>query len=126
MANAVVTKVGREKMLKARAGDISLPKITKMAFGSGGVGSGGAVIEPTTEQTSLNNELMRKAVDGHAYMSDTVCRYTCTLLPEELAGKSISELGLVDEEEDIIAIKNFSAKGKDSDLEMTFNIDDSF
>ena len=31
-----------------------------------------------------------------------------------------------DEEGDLIAIKNFSAKGKDDDLEMTFNIDDTF
>lgn len=126
MADAVVTKAARRKMLKARAGDAVLPKIVGMAFGDGGIGSGGAVIEPTLEQDTLNNELYRKVVDGHSYLSDTKCRYTCTLDPPELAGKSISELALYDEDGDLVAIKNFTAKGKDGDLEMTFNVDDVF
>lgn len=125
MADAVVTKTARTKMLKARSGDIALPKIIGMAFGSGGVSSGGTVIEPSVDQVSLNNELLRKSVSGHEYLSDTVCRYTCTLEPSELAGKNISELGLYDADGDLIAIKTFTAKGKDDDLEMTFQIDDS-
>lgn len=126
MADAVVTKAGRQKMLKARAGDIVLPKIVGMAFGSGGVSSEGFVIEPSPEQTALHNELMRMEVDSHSYLSDTTCRYTCTLQSAELAGENISELGLYDEDDDLVAIKNFSAKGKDADVEMTFNVDDIF
>jgi phage-related tail fiber protein len=124
--DAVVTKKARNKMLKARAGDQALPKIVGMAFGDGGIEESGGIITPSIEQTALNNELLRKEVSGHEYLSDTVCRYSCTLEANELAGKSISEIALYDEEGDLIAIKNFSAKGKDDDLEMTFNIDDTF
>lgn len=124
--DAVVTKKARNKMLKARAGDQALPKIVGMALGDGGIEESGGIITPSIEQTALNNELLRKEVSGHEYLSDTVCRYSCTLEANELAGKSISEIALYDEEGDLIAIKNFSAKGKDDDLEMTFNIDDTF
>ena len=126
MAEAVVTKTARIKMLKARAGEITLPAISGMAFGNGGVDSEGNVINPSTEQTELNSELLRKPVDGHKFISETSCRYPCTLAPEELAGESISEIGLYDTDGDLIAVKNFSPKGKDDDLEMTFNIDDTF
>jgi len=126
MANAVVTTIARQKMLQARAGDITLPKIVGMAFGDGGVTSGGVVIEPTVNQESLNNELLRKAVSGHTFPSTTVCRYTCKLEASELPGENISELALYDEDGDFVAIKNFTSKGKDSDLEMTFSVDDLF
>jgi hypothetical protein len=43
----------------------------------------------------------------------------------ELAGYKISELALYDEDGDLVAIKNCLPKGKDDDLEMTFQIDDS-
>ena len=97
-----------------------------MAFGDGGVDGDGSIIVPSVDQTELHNELLRKEVSGHEYLNDTVCRYSCTLEASELAGKSISELALYDEDGDLIAIKNFSGKGKDDDLEMTFNIDDIF
>lgn len=124
--DAVVTKKARNKMLKARAGDLVLPKITGMAFGDGGIDGDGSIIVPSVEQTELHNELLRKEVSDHEYLNDTVCRYSCTLEASELAGKSISELALYDADGDLIAIKNFSGKGKDDDLEMTFNIDDTF
>ena len=57
MAEAVVTKAYRIKMLKARAGDLELPPITQMAFGKGGVDLDGTVKTPTTEQTALNDQL---------------------------------------------------------------------
>lgn len=126
MADAIVTKKARIKMLKARAGDETLPKISKMAFGSGGISPEGAVIEPDPDQEALKSQLLQKDIDSHSYITDTQCRYVCTLSADELAGQSISEIALVDAEGDLVAIKNFSAKGKDDDLEMTFNVDDIF
>lgn len=126
MAEAVITKIAKIKMLKARAGDKPLAKIVGMAFGSGGVGSGGEIIKPKSEQNALNNELLRKEIRNHAYIGDTACRYTCVLEANELAGKNISEIALYDSDGDIVAIKNFATKGKDADIEMTFNIDDVF
>lgn len=126
MADAIVTVTARSKMMKARAGAISLPPIVGMAFGSGGVDSSGEVIPLDTDQTTLVSELYRKEIDKYTFLSDTSCRYTCTLEASELGGEYISEIGLYDEEGDLVAIKNFTKKGKDSDLEMTFNIDDTF
>ncbi len=124
--NVVITVAGRQKLVKARAGAITLPKIVGMAFGDGGVNAGGQVITPSTNQTALNHQLLRKPVDGYTFPTATSCRYTCTLDESELAGEAISELGLYDQDGDIVCIKNMTAKGKDDDIEMAFEVDDIF
>lgn len=124
--NTIITKAARKKMVQARAGVISLPAIKGMAFGNGGVDSSGIVIPPAETQEALANELYRKDVDGYSFLSDTTCRYECTLLESELAGEDISEVGLYDADGDIVCIKTFKKKGKDTDLEMTFSLDDIF
>lgn len=48
----------------------------------------------------------------------------CVLI--ELAGEEISEVGLYDEDDDIVCIKNFTRKGKDDDVEQTYVLDDIF
>lgn len=126
MANTVVTMAARRKMVQARAGEIVLPEIVGFAFGDGGVDSGGNVLPVLDTQEVLKNELYRKLVDNHTFIGETTCRYECTLTESELAGESISEIALYDTEGDLVAIKNFKAKGKDGDLEMTFQIDDIF
>ena len=126
MAEAVVTLVAKKKMMKARAGAIALPKIVGMAFGNGGTDASGNVITPVETQTALNSELLRKEIDGYEFLSDTKCRYNCTLGSADLVGKYVSELALYDEDGDILAIKNFLQKGKDSDIEMTMMFDDEF
>ncbi len=124
--NVIITKKARENMVKARAGALDLPKIAGMAFGNGGVDADGSVITPQGDQAELVNELYRKEINGFEFVEDTTCRYTCTLTEPELAGEDISEVGLYDENGDIACIKNFKAKGKDGDMEMTFTLDDVF
>lgn len=124
--NVVITKKAREKLVKARAGTIELPKITGMAFGNGGVDEEGNVLPPSEDQTVLKNELSRKEIDGYSFPADTTCRYTCTLAENELAGEEISEIGLYDSEGDIVCIKTFMRKGKDDDVEQTYTLDDIF
>lgn len=126
MAEAIVTRIGRKKMVQARAGYRELPPIVGMAFGNGGVDESGEVIIPMEDQTELNSELLRKRIDSYGFLDDVTCRYTCTLTESELAGEVISELALYDGEDDLVVIKNFTGKGKDDDLEMTFNVDDMF
>lgn len=124
--NVVITKNARMKLVKARAGAITLPKVVGMAFGNGGVDADGAVIEPPDTQTALAGELLRKPVDGYSFPEDCICRYECTLRENELAGEEISEIGLYDEDGDIVCIKNFTRKGKDDDVEQTYVLDDIF
>lgn len=124
--NVIITKKAREKLVKARAGAIQLPKIVGMAFGDGGEDENGTVIPPLEEQAELTNELFRKVIDGYSFLEDTTCRYECTLAENELAGEKISEIGLYDEDDDIVCIKTFMSKGKDDDIEQTYVLDDRF
>ena len=124
--NAIITKKRRENLVKASAGAITLPKIVGMAFGNGGVDESGTVISPTESQSELTSEIFRKEIDRYLFPTATTCRYECTLTENELAGDDISEIGLYDENGDIVCIKAFKKKGKDSDLEMTFTLDDVF
>lgn len=126
MAEAVVTLDAKIKMMKARAGEITLPKITGMAFGNGGADSYGNALVPKETQTALNNELLRKDIESHEFLSERKCRYVCSLRDSELEGHSISEIALIDADGDLVAIKNFPPKQKDADLEMTIQIDDEF
>ncbi len=126
MSEAVVTLAARKKIVRARAGEITLPKIVGFAFGDGGVDASGNPIMPTSEQAVLGHELLRKGIDGYIMLSDTQCRYECTLSTGELADEDISEIAVYDEDGDLIAIKTFRPKGKDGDMEMLFQIDDIF
>ncbi len=126
--NVVITKIARMKLVKARAGEITLPKIVGMAFGNGGVEADGTIIPPTDDQSALYNELYRKKIDGYSFPdeAEAVCRYECTLAENELVDTEISEIGLYDENGDIVCIKTFKRKGKDSDVEQTYILDDIF
>ena len=106
MAQGVITEIGRKKLCRAHSGDQTLPAITQMAFGSGGVDADGNVIETTG--------------------AETACRYTVRLSKTELANQNISEQGLFDADGDLVAYKTFLSKGKDDDMEFIFDMDEIF
>lgn len=124
--NVVITRKARKKLVQARAGAIQLPIIVGMAFGDGGVDAEGVPVEPSPTQEDLTHELYRKAIDGYTFPEDTICRYSCTLEESELVDAEISEIGLYDEDGDIVCIKTFKRKGKDDDVEQTYTLDDIF
>ena len=128
MAQAVITAVGRKKLCKAHAGDITLPKITKMAWGDGGGNENGAAKETTGNEIALYSELLQKDIESHSYANEgeTTCRYTSTIAKGELTGKEISEMGLYDAEGDLVAYKTFLKKGKDEDIPLIFDMDEIF
>lgn len=123
---SITTNKAREKMVKARAGAITLPAITQMAFGKGGVDERGQVKQPLASQNTLVEELLRKNIASHTFPTSTTCRYVCRLEKSELINEDISEVALIDAEGDLVAIKNFKVKGKDEGIEMTFELDDEF
>ena len=124
--NQVITLAARKKMLRARAGEIQLPKIVGFVFGDGGVDESGGIIPPQESDTELRNEILRKKYDSYTMLDDTTCRYMCTIGENELPGSEISEIGLYDADGDILVIKRFSKKGKDEGLSMMFWMNDSF
>lgn len=127
MADSIVTNVAKAKMVKARAGLASnLPRIVGVAFGDGAA-SGSSLRTPLPTDTSLQNELLRQNVDSAVLKDDGISvLYTSTLAKQTLEGKNINEIALYDEDGDLVAIKSFSSKGKDGDMEMVFQIEDTF
>lgn len=123
--NAIATTIAKKKMLLARAGQQELPAITQMVFGSGGVNEAGEVLETGEDQQELREEIYRKDIEKVEIVSDTQIRYYCTLNENELVDKDISEIALADADGDLVTIKNFKAKGKDSDFQMVFKINDT-
>jgi hypothetical protein len=126
MANSVTTDFARQEMARARAGDGTVSIITYMAFGDGGVDINGSPIPPQSTDIGLNNELLRKLVDGHTYPISTTCRYSCRLYKNELPGQKINEIALFDADGNMICKKTMTDKTKDPDMEMVFEIDDEF
>lgn len=122
---AITTMAAKEKILLARAGEIQLPKIVKMAFGNGGVDADGNLVTILDGQQELNNEIYRKNIAAHEIISATQIKYTCELEEEELVGEKISELALVDEDGDLVTIKHFTEKEKDSDFAFAFKVKDT-
>lgn len=126
MTRSITTIVAREKMVKARAGVATLPAVTAIAVGSGGIDSNGEPLIPVETQTALGNELMRKNIETIVETSSTSYKYSITLGLSDLPDTNINELALIDAEGDILAIKNFQNKFKDADSEVTFSLEDTF
>lgn len=126
MSSAIITTVAKNKMLKARAGDEPLPAVKGFVFGDGGLDASGAPIEPEPSQTSLGHQLYEKNVSSHSFPTATSCVYECTLQDTECPLATINEIGLIDMDDDLIAIKTFLNKSKASDLELTFRMTDAF
>lgn len=124
----VITVTGRKKICKAHAGDITLPVITQMAWGNGGVDENGVPKMATGNEIALYGELLKKDIEKHVYANDeeTTCRFTATLEKGELTGKEISEMGLFDADGDLIAYRTFMRKGKDADIPQIYDMDEIF
>lgn len=123
MANKVITKKAKEKLAAARVTG-KIAKISHMALGTGGTGEGGAVLPVDESHTALNQEIVRKEVRVRK-KTDTSYEYSIQLAADELLGASISELAVIDEDGDLVAICHFLSKGKD-DTEVTYKYEDAF
>lgn len=125
--NALVTRKGRQKMARARA-EGTIPKIAKMAFGTGGADAEGRPAAPEEGQEDLKAKVCEAEISSREVSEDGLsCRYVCVLpAGSDADGAFLSELALVDEAGDAVGIKNFAPKGKDADCEMEFAVDDVF
>ena len=131
MANkttSVITKVRRVNLAKITRGAVTtIPKITHIAFGDGGVGEDGEPLQPNESDTALKNEIGRYEIDSVTNPdTETTNRYTVTIPEGDLNGKNINEMALVDAEGNLCAIKTMRSKGKDEDVKFTFDFVDEF
>lgn len=124
MANAMIPNVAREKMADARAGKRTLPAITMIAFGDGGVREDGTVVAPLPTATALTHELRREKISSIKKIGQLCYKYGYTIPEGGLSGKSVSEVALIDSEGDAAAIETF--KPKADDLDSTYYVLDDF
>lgn len=124
--NSVITVTAKKKMVRARKGEIALPVITGIAIGDGAIDEDGNLIPPSEGDQCLKNELLRREYSRCEKVSDTCFRYRMELAADELAGKRINEAALYDAEGDLLAIRVFTEKPKDADMEMAFEYEDRF
>lgn len=126
-STSVITRARRINLAKITRGAVStIPKITHIAFGDGGVNEEGAPIQPVETMQALGHEVKRYAIDSVSNPVETTNRYTVTIPKNEMNGASISEMALIDADGVFAAVKTFLPKGKDEDVEFTFEFDDEF
>lgn len=127
MSDSIVTNIAKKKIVQARAGLIpAIPRTIGMAFGDGAI-NGSEIRMPLATDISLQHELHRQLIDDVTLQADEIsAMYVAMLAKETLAGETINEVALYDEDGDLLAIKVFSNKGKDGDMEMVFEILDKF
>lgn len=124
---SVITRARRVALCKLTSGAINtMPAITHIAFGDGGVNSEGRPVAPLDTQTELNHELARYPINGVEYPIDTTARYTVTIPKEDLVGEKISEAALIDSVGALAAIKTMYVKQKDDGVSFDFTFDDEF
>lgn len=126
-STSVITRQRRVYLAQITRGAIeTIPKITHIAFGDGGIGEDGQPLQPNELQTELNNEIGRYEIASVENPVETTNRYTVTIPESDLNGTNINEMALIDADGGLAAIKTFLNKGKDGDVEFTFQFDDEF
>ena len=117
---SIVTEDRRHSLCNITSGKIStLPPITHVVLGNGGLNEDGTVRTPDARQTALVNELARYQVGTPQYPIPTTARYVVTVPEDELVGEVITEAALADSEGNLCAIRNMLPKGKDDGVEFT-------
>lgn len=124
---SVITRARRLNLAKITRGAVStIPKITHIAFGDGGVDDAGQPVQPEETCQALGHEVARYEIDSVTNPVEATNRYTVTIPEADLNGVSISEMALVDADGVFAAVKTFLPKGKDPDVKFVFEFDDEF
>lgn len=124
---SVVTKARRINLAKITRGAVAtIPKITHIAFGDGGVDEEGKPIQPDETWQELRHEVARYEIDSVDASAETTNRYTVTIPESDLNGVNISEMALIDADGVFAGVKTFLPKGKDADVKFVFEFDDEF
>lgn len=125
--NSIITKSRRIALAKLTAGVVpTIPPVAYLALGDGGCGEDGEPIAPGLEQTALSHEICRYAVEAPTFPVEATARFTAIVPEGEQAGVKFSEMGLVDTENNFVAIKAMYPKQKDDDVAFSFTFDMEF
>ncbi|EBI9231624.1 hypothetical protein DLA64_10740 [Salmonella enterica] len=102
---SIPTNLGASKIANAIATNIPL-NLTEMAVGDGG----GAYVVPDPEQTALVNECYRTAINSITINADDSQQLIVEMvIPEDVGGFTEREIGIFDEDGDLIIVANCAA-----------------
>lgn len=125
--NVTTTKLAREKLAKAHAGESALPPIVEIGFGTGGHDViTGDPTEPSDEVNIVSDEVLRKAIEGYSFPVDTTLRILGELDYAEANGEGISAIGLYDDDGDLVALKHTIPRIKTADMKLVIEWDEQF
>lgn len=128
MSYQVTTLQARKDMARARLGQIALPRITHIAFGTGGHLPGDVLtpVRPLETAIALETEVARYPIAAAVLKNDTTVEYKVVIPKGTLNGVVLTEQALIDENAKVVAIKTFGAKKKEPEDEFTFTWDEDF
>ena len=111
--NTILTQKGVALLDNATSRGVPL-KITQMAVGDGN----GNITTPDATQTELVHEVRRAAIDKLFVDNENPCQIIAEqVIPETDGGWFIQEIGLFDDEDNLIAVGNYPATYKPNCLE---------
>ena len=120
--DAVLLNQAKTKMLRMRAYGSDGWKITHFAFGTGL--ENGQQYTPSADRMQLVHEVCRTEVVNREWLSDSTLQFTGAIGSAQAVNEYITEVALVDSDGDLVCIKTFPKKLKQSGSEMVFKIDD--
>ena len=116
MAEAITVNQYRRRLAAVMAGShTALARIAYMAFGDGGHRADLTAKAPDAEQTALHHELLRVPLSEIVQEDDFSVTGIGAVDYGELIGIYLSEAGLFDLNGDLVGIKNFAPKIKESE-----------
>ena len=122
MAEAITVDSYRQRLAARMANGAALAHAAYMAFGDGGHNADLTPKTPSKTATALSHEILRKSLTSIA--QEDLFSVTCKGVIEasELVGARISEAGIFDSNSQLIGIKTFAPKLKESDEKYEISI----
>lgn len=115
MAEAITVDAYRKRIAKHMADNSALPPIAYMAFGDGGHNADLTPKAPSAAATALTHEVLRKPLASISQEDLFSVTGKGVIEAAELAGVRISEAALLDANGQLVGLKTFAPKLKESD-----------
>ncbi len=119
----VTSNAYRAKMAQAVAGTGTLPPITTIVVGTGGLDANGNPIVPPGTEAGLYHQVLSKAAPAPTFPTLTTAQFTLTINPADLpANTQINEAGLIASDGTFAEHSTFYSKATDGTTTLTVQV----
>lgn len=119
--NIVTTDKVREKLIRALTSTGTIPKITHIAFGTGGVDGNGNPIMPEADANALRHEVFRVPVETIEYPQPYKADIIIEITGADYNDIPLSEFGAVDAAGDFVGFQSFKTITKQDNVLLRFH-----